>query len=65
MARVGITTEPPATKALSCFVAQEKEALFFCVFDKHRFRWFLMGGNMLFFYEVISLEHQQKALWHG
>jgi len=65
MARVGITTDPRATKALSCSVAQEKEALFFCILDKYRFHWFLMGGNMLFSYGVISLEHQQKALWHG
>jgi len=48
MARVGITTDARATKALSCSVPQEKEALFFCVFDKHRFHWFLMGGDALF-----------------
>jgi hypothetical protein len=62
---VGITTEPPATKALSCSLAQEKEALFFCVFEKDRFHWFLMGGDALFFYRVISLKHQQEVVWHG
>jgi hypothetical protein len=62
---VGITTESPVTKALSCSLAQEKEALFFCVFEKHRFHWFLMGGDALFFYRVISRVHQQKALRHG
>lgn len=65
MARVGITTEPPATKALSCSFAQEKEALFFCILEKHRFDWVLMGGDALFSYRVISLKHQQEVLWHG
>jgi hypothetical protein len=64
MVRVGITTEPPATKALSCSFAQEKEALFF-VFEKHQFGWVLMGGDALFFYRVISLKRQQEVLWHG